>query len=521
MKRTPLTTTLVIILVLGATCAVAATASGGAAAGAVPPPLAQALPVWEQVNSSGFGASSATAVSALGAFGAYLYAGTHDATAGARIFRSHDGAGWSPVTQPGFGIAHDIAPPAILDFEAFDGQLYASTGRGDGPAQIWRSLDGLAWAPMVIHGFSDPDSVTISALAVYDGALYAGVGNLMSGAQVWRSFTGDNNTWTRVAPAVPGTAPASVAALAELDGALYALVESEGPVALWRGYGADWAAVMEDGFGSNGTTSAGGMATFGGALYVGVGNAASGAQLWRSADGTSWQPAVIAGFGDANNTLVEVVYVFQSQLYVGVKNTTTGLQLWRSGDGTNWERANQGGFGDSGNTGSNRSSAAANFLGQLYVGTSNSFDGGEIWRMRSDGADLALSEVDTSDPVELGASFRYTLTVSNAGPGVARAVVLTDTLPPEVSYLAATPDQGTCIHSAGAVTCFLGDIATGGSHVVQLTVVAERVAVLDNRAVVTSDTPDDNPGNNACSEKTTIRAPAATTHLVYLPLITK
>jgi hypothetical protein len=58
----------------------------------------------------------------------------------------------------------------------------------------------------------------------------------------------------------------------------------------------------------------------------------------------------------------------------------TGIQLWRSTDGTLWERANQDGFGDSHNSGSNGSNATADFLGDLYVGTSNVVDGGELWR---------------------------------------------------------------------------------------------------------------------------------------------
>ena len=120
---------------------------------------------------------------------------------------------WTPVTQPGFGNTHDIAPPAILDLTVFNGRLYASTGRGNA-GQIWRTLNGTIWAPMDVTGFSDPDNVDITALAVYDGMIYAGVTNQVTGAQIWRSFTGDNNSWTQVAPAVPGTAPASVTGFA-------------------------------------------------------------------------------------------------------------------------------------------------------------------------------------------------------------------------------------------------------------------------------------------------------------------
>jgi len=373
---------LAILLMAGVGGVSAATPETGHAPGHSIQALTQAVPGWQQVNSNGFGDQQTGEVSALAPFNGYLYAGTHNATDGARIFRSPDGLTWTPVTQPGFGISHDIAPPAILDLTVFNGRIYASTGRGDGPGQIWRALDGVNWAPMVIHGFSDPDTVDITALAVYNGLIYAGATNLISGAQIWRSFTGDSNTWTQVAPAAPGTAAAGVTGLAEFDGALYAAVESDGPAQIWRSYGGDWTTVVSDGFGHSDTTSTGGLAEFAGYLYVGAGNTKAGAELWRTSDGASWQQAITPGFGDPNNQTVEMVFVFQNQLYAGVKNGQTGMELWRSTNGALWEPANQAGFGDSNNLGSNGSNATTNFLGQLYVGTSNVVDGGELWRMQ-------------------------------------------------------------------------------------------------------------------------------------------
>jgi hypothetical protein len=376
---------LVILLVAGVS------ASARYASSAYGQALAQEVPGWQQVNSNGFGDQQTGEVSALEAFNGHLYAGTHNPIDpaplydGAQIFRSPDGVTWTPVTQPGFGITHDIAPPAILDLTVFNGRLYASTGRGDGPGQIWRTLNGVTWAPMVITGFSNPDTVDITALAVYNGLIYAGATNQVSGAQIWRSYTGDNNTWTQVAPAVPGTDPASVTGLAVFDGALYAAVESDAPAQIWCSCGGAWTTVMSDGFGNSNTTSTGGIAEFKGYLYVGAGNAVNGAQLWRTDnpdDETSWLQAISPGFGDPNNQKVETVFVFQNQLYVSVKNTATGIELWRSTDGTLWERANLDGFGDSHNTGSNWSNATADFLEHLYVGTSNVVDGGELWRMQ-------------------------------------------------------------------------------------------------------------------------------------------
>lgn len=362
------------------------------AGGAAPAAAAQAALGWGQVGGNGLGNANSGEVSAVETFGGYLYAGTHNATDGAQIFRSSDGVLWIPVTQPGFGNPHDIVPPAVLDFVVFTHQfnplnyLYASTGRGNA-SQIWRSSDGMIWAPMDVTGFGDPDNTDVTALAVYGGKIYAGVTNQVSGAQIWSSFTGDNNTWTQVAPAVPGTAPATVTGFAgfEFDGGLYAAVESEAPAQVWRSFGGDWEIIVDDGFGDADTVSTGGMAVFGGYLYVGAGNAAGGAQLWRTNDGASWEQAIVPGFGDPNNQEVAMVFVFQNQLYAGVRNVVTGMEIWRSADGTVWEQANQDGFGDANNTTSNWNNATAAFLGHLYVGTSNVVDGGELWRMQQCG----------------------------------------------------------------------------------------------------------------------------------------
>jgi len=364
----------------GLACLVAVGVVTGSAAAGIP---------WEQANSNGFGDPQVFEVSALEAFGGYLYAGTYNPIDpeplfdGTQIFRSPDGVTWTAVTQPGFGNAHDTAPPAILDFVSFNSRLYAGTGRGNA-SQIWRSLNGTIWAPMNVTGFGDPENVAVGAFAVYGGMIYAGVTNQVTGAQVWRSFTGDNNTWQQVAPSVPGTAPAGVTAFAEfdLDGGLYAAIEFEAdtPAQIWRSYGGPWEVVVSDGFGDAKTLSTGGMAVFLGALYVGAGNAAAGAQLWRSTDGDVWTSAIVPGFGDPNNQEVEMVSVFQNRLHIGVRNTVTGIEIWRTADGTLWEQVNPDGFGDSNNTGTNAGNATAEFQGQLYVGTSNVADGGELWR---------------------------------------------------------------------------------------------------------------------------------------------
>jgi len=197
-------------------------------------------------------------------------------------------------------------------------------------------------------------------------------------------LSGNNNTWTQVGPAVAGMIPATITdfAVFDFDSGLYAAVEFESnlPAQIWRSYGGAWEIVVSDGFGDANTLSTGGMAVFGGYLYAGAGSTADGAQLWRTNDGATWTQAITPGFSDPNNQKVEAVFVFQNQLYVSVRNAVTGIEIWRSTDGTLWEQANTDGFGDSNNTGTNSSNATADFMNQLYVGTSNVVDGGELWR---------------------------------------------------------------------------------------------------------------------------------------------
>jgi hypothetical protein len=379
---------LVFLLVAGAVSVSASAPEAGSAYSPEVPELAQAIPDWLQANSNGFGDPLTGEVTALETFNNYLYAGTHHPVDpmmlydGARMFRSPDGVNWTPAAQPGFGVVGDTRPPAVLDLAVFNSNIYASTGRGNA-AQIWRSSNGTTWSPMVAAGFGDPNNHDITALAVYDNKIYAGVANTDTGAQIWRSTSGGNNTWGQVAPAAPGAAAAAITGFAEFDGTLYATVESAAPAQIWSSFGGStWTPVMSDGFTNTLTTSIGGMAVFGGYLYVGAGNTTNGALLYRTNDGTNWHQTITPAFGDPNNQKIETVFVYQNQLYASAKNSVTGLELWRSANGTSWEQANQDGFGDSNNTGTNWSNATADFSCHLYVGTSNVVAGGELWEMQ-------------------------------------------------------------------------------------------------------------------------------------------
>ncbi len=121
-------------------------------------------------------------------------------------------------------------------------------------------------------------------------------------------------------------------------------------------------------------------------------------------------------------------------------------------------------------------------------------------------ADQAIDKFDLDDPVEPKQDFFYQLVVSNRGPSAAREVVVTDTLGPDLTFVTASPG---CSGGAGSstVVCTVASLPAGESTSFLLAVAAGDVpagTVLTNQAVVASATPDDDAGNNADVEQTTV-----------------
>ena len=127
-------------------------------------------------------------------------------------------------------------------------------------------------------------------------------------------------------------------------------------------------------------------------------------------------------------------------------------------------------------------------------------------------ADVAVSKIDSADPVAAGSSFFYTVSVDNLGPSDAVGIVVTDTLPAGVTFVSAVPDQGSCSELAGVVTCSLGSLAASVSADVVITVSVPAGTpagtVLTNDVSLTSTTPDPAAGNDSDSEATTVEVEA-------------
>jgi uncharacterized delta-60 repeat protein/uncharacterized repeat protein (TIGR01451 family) len=118
-------------------------------------------------------------------------------------------------------------------------------------------------------------------------------------------------------------------------------------------------------------------------------------------------------------------------------------------------------------------------------------------------ADLILSLVDAPDPVWLGNNVTYTLTVTNAGPATATGVTITDTLPPTVVVISATPGGYTV--SSGVLTFTnLGSIISGAQAVATIVVKTTVGGTITNSALVTSQVTDPLKANNSASVKTVV-----------------
>ncbi len=86
------------------------------------------------------------------------------------------------------------------------------------------------------------------------------------------------------------------------------------------------------------------------------------------------------------------------------------------------------------------------------------------FRFPSCTADLSVTKSDAPDPVVAGTPLTYTVNVANAGPLDATNVVVTDVLPPQVTYLSNTD---ACTEGpTDTLTCNVGNIRCGRLDVV-------------------------------------------------------
>ncbi|MEZ4708284.1 MAG: hypothetical protein R3A44_13820 [Caldilineaceae bacterium] len=295
---------------------------------------------WQEVIGADFGRNYNYAIADLVEFNNQLYAGTwhwnwdEEKSEGGEIWRSSDGISWAPVVTGGFGAA---ANQGIARLAVFQDQLYAftATAEENGQMQLWRTGSGNSgdWQQVTGGPFAIPSNIQAATVEIYQERLYLGVYNSKSGGQMWRTSNGGQ-----------------------------------------------WEQVNASGWGGAQTSAIASLEPFNGQLYAGTRNTINGGEIWHSTDGVTWSRVSGGGIDNANNTRMYNLTAWNRQLYVMAGNTVTGAEIWNTNDGATWNQISDAGWGDSNNEYSNLDGAASVFNGALYFGAGNWANGVEIWR---------------------------------------------------------------------------------------------------------------------------------------------
>lgn len=123
------------------------------------------------------------------------------------------------------------------------------------------------------------------------------------------------------------------------------------------------------------------------------------------------------------------------------------------------------------------------------------------------GVNLVVTKVVTPNPPGLGTDFAFLITVTNRSAVLANNVVLSDTLPSNVTFVTATTSQGTVSESGGVVTANLGTlpvaagttIPAGSSVLVTIVVRPTALGPVTNTATATSSQPQTVAGSNTAT----------------------
>jgi conserved repeat domain len=110
------------------------------------------------------------------------------------------------------------------------------------------------------------------------------------------------------------------------------------------------------------------------------------------------------------------------------------------------------------------------------------------------------------DPVTLGSTLTYTLTVHNNGPATATGVTVTDNLPSSVTFVSASAG---CTNVANVVTCTIGTLANGATATATINVTVNAVGTVTNTATATGNEPDPDPSNGRSSVGTNVQSGTA------------
>lgn len=143
---------------------------------------------------------------------------------------------------------------------------------------------------------------------------------------------------------------------------------------------------------------------------------------------------------------------------------------------------------------------------------------------QSDNADLSVTLSDDSDPVTVGDSVNYTVSVHNNGPDAAQNSTVHIVLDSQLVVQGYSSSVGSCSDSLNFTTgqteisCSLGTVNNGATVTITIETQATSAGTADNSAAVSSDTADASSGNNSDPETTVINSGGGsqTGNIIYI-----
>jgi len=140
---------------------------------------------WTRCAPGGFDNEYNSGIECLVVFNSELYAGTSNYY-GAEIFKTADSKNWQKVMGSGFAGANSAgfgnsSNKGIWALYVFENNLYAGVHNDSTGAEIWKSEHGADWTKLVGRdligvnspGFNDPNNVAVNSFGTLNGYLYA------------------------------------------------------------------------------------------------------------------------------------------------------------------------------------------------------------------------------------------------------------------------------------------------------------------------------------------------------------
>lgn len=140
--------------------------------------------------------------------------------------------------------------------------------------------------------------------------------------------------------------------------------------------------------------------------------------------------------------------------------------------------------------------------------TGNTSEFSQCMQTRAASSDLSINMFDSPDPVAVGSTLTYTITLTNAGPDRGESVVVTDNLPAQANFISCSSTAGGVCGGAGSNrTVTFSTLAAGEMvSVTLITGVNSPVSggTMSNTATVSAATSDSNATNNSVTITTTV-----------------